>query len=69
VDQAYTSAPWSDSPDTSEAAVALGIANQLTNILRDVGEDRGRGRIYLPQEDLDRFGYSESDLIKDLPLF
>ena len=63
VDQAYTSAPWSDSPDTSDAAVALGIANQLTNILRDVGEDRGRGRIYLPQEDLDRFGYSESDLM------
>ena len=31
VDQAYTSAPWSDCPDTSDAAVALGIANQLTN--------------------------------------
>ena len=43
VDPAYTSAPWSEAPDTSEAAVALGIANQLTNILRDVGEDRGRG--------------------------
>ncbi len=52
VDPAYTSAPWSEPPDTSEAAVALGIANQLTNILRDVGEDRARGRIYLPQEDL-----------------
>ena len=63
VDAAYTSAPWSERPDTSEAAVALGIANQLTNILRDVGEDRGRGRIYLPQEDLDRFGYSEDDLM------
>jgi phytoene synthase len=63
VDAAYTSAPWSEPPDTSEAAVALGIANQLTNILRDVGEDRGRGRIYLPQEDLDRFGYSEDDLM------
>jgi len=63
VDAAYTSAPWSERPDTSEAAVALGIANQLTNILRDVGEDRGRGRIYLPQEDLDRFGYSEADLM------
>jgi phytoene synthase len=63
VDAAYTSAPWSEPPDTSEAAVALGIANQLTNILRDVGEDRGRGRIYLPQEDLDRFGYSEADLM------
>lgn len=63
VDDAYTSAPWSERPDTSEAAVALGIANQLTNILRDVGEDRGRGRIYLPQEDLDRFRYSEADLM------
>ena len=63
IDPAYTSAPWSDPPDTSEAAVALGIANQLTNILRDVGEDRGRGRIYLPQEDLARFGYSEADLL------
>ena len=39
IDPAYTSAPWSHPPDTSEAAVALGIANQLTNILRDVGED------------------------------
>jgi phytoene synthase len=35
-----------------------GIAFQLTNILRDLGEDAGRGRVYLPQEDLDRFGYS-----------
>ena len=63
VDGAYTSAPWSACPDTSDAAVALGIANQLTNILRDVGEDRGRGRIYLPLEDLERFGYSEEDLM------
>jgi phytoene synthase len=63
LDPAYTTAPWSDAPDTSEAAVALGIANQLTNILRDVGEDRGRGRIYLPQEDLARFGYSEAELL------
>ena len=63
VDEAYTTAPWSERPDTSEAAVALGIANQLTNILRDVGEDRGRGRIYLPQEDLQRFNYSEAELM------
>jgi phytoene synthase len=40
----------------------LGIAMQLTNILRDVGEDLERGRIYLPQEELDAFGYSENDL-------
>lgn len=63
VDPAYTTAPWSDRPDTSEAAVALGIANQLTNILRDVGEDRGRGRIYLPLDELQRFGYSEEELM------
>lgn len=63
LDAAYTSAPWSDAPDTSEAAVALGIANQLTNILRDVGEDRARGRIYLPLDELKRFGYSEDELM------
>ncbi|MEB3265295.1 MAG: phytoene synthase [Cyanobacteriota bacterium] len=63
VDPAYTSAPWSDAPDPTEAAVALGIANQLTNILRDVGEDRGRGRIYLPLDELARFGYSEAELM------
>ena len=60
----YTSAPWSAKPDPSEAAIALGIANQLTNILRDVGEDRQRGRIYLPQEDLEKFNYSEEKLLK-----
>ncbi|WP_152557288.1 MULTISPECIES: phytoene synthase [Prochlorococcus] len=64
LDEAYTNAPWSERPDTSDAAVALGIANQLTNILRDVGEDRSRGRIYIPQEDLKRFGYSETDLLQ-----
>ena len=63
LDQAYTSAPWSDVPDPSQAAVALGIANQLTNILRDVGEDRGRGRIYLPLDELARFGVSEEQLM------
>ena len=62
IDSAYTSAPWSNRPDTSEAAIALGIANQLTNILRDVGEDRQRGRVYLPQEDLKKFNYSEEEL-------
>lgn len=43
-------------------AEAAGIALQLTNILRDLGEDAGRGRIYLPREDLQRFGYSGDDL-------
>jgi len=64
IDSAYTSAPWSAMPDPSEAAIALGIANQLTNILRDVGEDRHRGRIYLPQADIDKFNYSEEELLK-----
>jgi phytoene synthase len=63
LDPAYTSAPWSERPDTSRAAVALGIANQLTNILRDVGEDRDRGRIYLPLDEITRFGYSETELL------
>jgi len=64
IDSAYTSAPWSSMPDPSEAAIALGIANQLTNILRDVGEDRQRGRIYLPQADIEKFNYSEEELLQ-----
>jgi len=64
IDSAYTSAPWSALPDPSEAAIALGIANQLTNILRDVGEDRQRGRIYLPQADIEKFNYSEEELLQ-----
>jgi phytoene synthase len=43
-------------------AIQLGLALQVTNIIRDVGKDLGNGRIYLPQEDLARFGYSEADL-------
>ncbi len=43
-------------------AIDLGIALQLTNILRDIGEDLGRNRIYIPREDLRRFNYSEEDL-------
>jgi phytoene synthase len=42
----------------------LGIAFQLTNIVRDVGEDARRGRIYLPQEDLDRFGVDATALLR-----
>jgi phytoene synthase len=38
-------------------AEQAGLAFQLTNILRDLGEDAARGRVYLPREDLDRFGY------------
>jgi phytoene synthase len=43
-------------------AEAAGIGFQLTNILRDLGEDAGRGRFYLPREDLVRFGYSQDAL-------
>ena len=43
-------------------AEALGVAMQLSNFLRDVGEDWRRGRVYLPIEDLARFAYSERDL-------
>ena len=45
-----------------EEAISLGIAKQLTNILRDVGEDARRGRIYIPLEDLALFNYTEEDL-------
>jgi 15-cis-phytoene synthase len=49
-------------PGAEAYAIRLGIALQLTNILRDIGEDARRGRIYLPQEDLHRFGLSEQDI-------
>lgn len=45
-----------------EQAIDLGIALQLTNILRDVGEDLGRGRVYLPQDELAAHGLSDGDL-------
>lgn len=45
-----------------QGALALGLANQLTNILRDVGEDARRGRIYLPQDELAMAGLSEEDI-------
>ncbi len=65
VDSQLETAPWRQHTplDPTPQAIALGIANQLTNILRDVGEDTRRGRIYLPLEDLQRFNYSEADLI------
>ncbi|XP_056165593.1 phytoene synthase 2, chloroplastic-like [Syzygium oleosum] len=44
------------------AALYLGIGNQLTNILRDVGEDALRGRVYLPQDELAQFGLSDKDI-------
>ncbi len=48
---------------TPEYAEALGMAFQLTNIIRDVGEDARRGRIYLPQDELARFGVSSEDVL------
>lgn len=68
VDDSYPQNPWDwqqrDAYNPVEEAIALGIANQLTNILRDVGEDANRGRIYLPLEELALFNYTEEDLFK-----
>ena len=47
-------------------ATELGVALQLTNILRDVPEDLARGRVYIPQEDLRRFGVTEADLQQEV---
>jgi phytoene synthase len=52
-----------EEPLTLYYAERLGLAMQLTNILRDVGEDARMGRIYLPREDASRFGYTEADLL------
>src|SRR5213594_1841127 len=49
-------------PRCKEYALELGLALQMTNIIRDVGKDLQAGRIYLPQEDLARCNYSETDL-------
>ena len=51
-------------PDTLKYAQDLGLAFQLTNIIRDVGEDARRDRIYLPQDELARFGVSEEDILQ-----
>ncbi|MGH8714718.1 MAG: presqualene diphosphate synthase HpnD, partial [Casimicrobiaceae bacterium] len=58
-------------PATRGYARDLGIAFQLTNIIRDVGEDARRGRIYLPQDELDRFGVTAADIFaaRDTPGF
>jgi phytoene synthase len=48
--------------DVESYAEAAGIAFQLTNILRDLAEDAGRGRVYLAREDLRRFDYDENAL-------
>jgi len=51
-----------DTPSAPPLAERCGVAFQLTNILRDIREDAERGRIYLPAEDLRRFGVSADDL-------
>lgn len=50
-------------PRCKEYALDLGLALQMTNIIRDVGKDLQAGRIYLPQEDLARYNYSETELL------
>jgi phytoene synthase len=58
---------WGFSGDPYPPAEACGLAFQLTNILRDVKEDAERGRIYLPLEDLGRFGVTEQELLSGEP--
>ncbi|MES2354348.1 MAG: presqualene diphosphate synthase HpnD [Pseudomonadota bacterium] len=50
-------------PNTLKYANDLGMAFQLTNIIRDVGEDARRDRIYLPQDELNQFGVSTTDIL------
>ena len=51
-------------PGTLEYAESLGTAFQLTNIIRDVGEDARRGRIYLPQDEMARFGVTPEQVLR-----
>jgi phytoene synthase len=53
-------------PGSRQYAIELGVALQLTNILRDVPGDFARGRVYIPQEDLARFGCTEPDLAAEI---
>ena len=53
-----------DDAQAREYAVDMGLAMQLTNILRDVKEDSERDRIYLPQDEMARFGYTEQELMR-----
>ena len=48
--------------ETNKHAIDLGIAMQMTNILRDIREDAGKNRIYIPEEEMRYFDYSEEDL-------
>lgn len=53
-------------PRARQYATDLGVALQLTNILRDVPEDLARGRVYIPQEDLRRHGCTDDDLSREV---
>jgi len=53
--------------ETRDYAVQLGIAMQLTNILRDIKVDKEKGRIYLPQEDMQLFGIQEYEILLEQP--
>ena len=58
-----TSSVFGYSDETAlEYAIDLGIAMQLTNILRDIGEDLDRNRIYIPQDELEMFNITETEL-------
>jgi len=67
----FHTTPAVDTRALRHYAHELGLAFQLTNIIRDVGEDARRGRIYLPQDELARFAVAESDLLagRDSPAF
>ena len=51
-----------ESPEAYRYAIKLGVALQVTNILRDIGEDLGNGRLYLPQNELEEFDLTDADL-------
>jgi phytoene synthase len=55
-----------ESEDAVPYAVKLGVALQLTNILRDIGDDWRAGRLYLPQDELAQFGLQESDIAAEV---
>jgi phytoene synthase len=59
-------APGAPAPAAREAARQLGLAFQLTNMIRDVADDLERGRVYLPEEDLNRYGVTRADLSRDV---
>lgn len=57
---------YSDGQQARQHAEDLGIALQLTNILRDIREDSQRDRIYIPQDEMERFSYSEADIFNGI---